>query len=151
MAARLRGLGCRGLLLGLAWPVVLARATQSVIGFTDARMVAPLGEVELAATTTGAIDTFTLIILPMGTAFIVQSFAAQLAGRGRAGEARRFAWYGLGIAAAAMLLAVASLPLIPLAVGAMDVEPRVRDLMTTYIQIRLLSVGAAVGVEVLGN
>ena len=30
-------------LLQLAWPVVLARATQSVIGFTDALLVAPLG------------------------------------------------------------------------------------------------------------
>ena len=45
-------------LLMLAWPVILSRATQSVVGFTDALMVAPLGESALAATTTGAFDTF---------------------------------------------------------------------------------------------
>ncbi len=30
-------------LLALAWPIVLARATQAVVGFSDALMVAPLG------------------------------------------------------------------------------------------------------------
>ncbi len=138
-------------LLVLAWPVVLARATQSVVGFNDAWMVAPLGEDELAATTTGALDSFALIILPMGTAFIVQSFAAQLAGKGRAADSRRYAWYGLAIAAAAMLIAVAALPFLPMIIGSLDAEPRVRALMTEYVQIRLLSVGAAVGMEVYGN
>ena len=36
-------------LLHLAWPIVLARASQSVIGFSDALMSAPLGEAALAA------------------------------------------------------------------------------------------------------
>lgn len=138
-------------LLTLAWPVVLARATQSVVGFNDAWMVAPLGEQELAATTTGALDTFALIILPMGTAFIVQSYAAQLAGKGRAADSRRYAWYGLAIAAVAMLVALLAWPLLPMIIGELDAEPRVRSLMTEYVQIRLLSVGAAVGMEVYGN
>lgn len=140
-----------GTLLALAWPVVLARATQSVIGFTDAYMVAPLGEAQLAATTTGALNTFTVIILPLGMALIIQSFAAQLVGRGRAGEARRYAWYGLAIAAVAMAIAAAAIPALPLVLGQLDLEPQVRDEMTAYMQLRLLSVGAAVGMEVLGN
>ncbi len=140
-----------GTLLGLAWPIVLARATQSAVGFADARMVAPLGEAELAATSTGALNTFVLIILPMGTAFIVQSFTAQLVGKGRAGETHRFAWYGLAVAAAAMALALIALPFMPYLLGFVDVEPAVRGKMTEYVQIRLLSVGAAVGFEAIGN
>jgi MATE family multidrug resistance protein len=140
-----------GTLVRLAWPIVVARATQSIVGFTDAWLVAPLGQQELAATTTAAIDTYALIILPMGTAYIVQSFAAQLHGRGRAGEARRFAWYGLAIAGIAMLLALAAIPALPWVLGHVDAEPRVRELMTSYMQLRLLSVGAAVGIDVLGN
>ena len=69
-------------LLGLAWPIVLARATQSVIGFTDALLVSPLGEDALAAVTTGSLNTIAAVIFPMGTLFILQSFAAQLRGRG---------------------------------------------------------------------
>jgi len=138
-------------LLRLAWPIVLARATQSVVGFTDAAMVAPLGQDELAATTTGALDTYALIIFPMGVGMIVQSFAAQLTGQRRLGDTRRYAWYGLAIAGAAMLFAFAVIPLLPLVLGQLDAEPRVRALMTDYMQLRLLSIGGAVGIEVLGN
>jgi len=138
-------------LILLAWPVVIARATQSAVGFIDAMMIAPLGEAELAATTTGALDSYAVMILPMGMAFIVQSFAAQLAGKGRAGDARRYAWYGLAIAAVTMVVSLLALPLVPHAVDLLDADPEVRRLMAIYIELRLLSMGAAVGIEVLGN
>jgi multidrug resistance protein, MATE family len=138
-------------LIVLAWPVVLARATQSVVGFADAWFVAPLGEAELAATTTGALDSYAVMIFPMGMAFIVQSFSAQLTGKGRALDARRYAWYGLVIAGVTAILSVAALPFVPFFVDALDVEPDVHGFMVTYIQLRLLSMGAAVGIEVLGN
>lgn len=138
-------------LLRLAWPVVLARATQSVIGFTDALMVAPLGEDVLAAATTGALNAFLLIILPMGTVFIVQSFAAQLRGRGQVAALARYAWYGLILAGIAALLAAASLPLVPSLLSLFDYSPSVHALMSSYLSIRLLSVGFVVGGEALGN
>ncbi len=138
-------------LLALAWPVVLARATQAVVGFTDALMVAPLGEDALTATTTGAINSFSAVILPMGTVFIVQSFVAQLVGKGRGGETRRYAWYGLAIALAAALIGLAGLPLLRPLLGLLDHDPAVEDLMGDYMIIRLTSVGAIVGMEALGN
>lgn len=138
-------------LLALAWPIVLARATQSVVGFSDAIMVAPLGEAPLAAVTTGGFNTFALIILPMGAVFILQSFAAQLRGRGQLGAVRRYAWYGLALALASELVAVAAIAAVPYAVSLFDYEPAVAAGMMTYVQIRLVSVGAAVGNEALGN
>src|SRR5215471_7304307 len=99
-------------LLALALPMVLARATQAVITACDAAFAAPLGSVELTAVTTGGLNTFFFIILPMGTVFIVQSFAAQLRGKGELVTARRYAYYGLAVAAVAGLLALASIPLI---------------------------------------
>jgi multidrug resistance protein, MATE family len=138
-------------LMTLAWPIVLSRATQSVIGFTDALMVAPLGEASLAAVTTGALNTFSLIILPMGTVFILQSFAAQLRGRGDLESVRRYAWYGIILAILAGLLALLSIPLVPRVLLRFHYEPEVSRLMVSYMSIRLLSVGAAVGTEALGN
>lgn len=138
-------------LLTLAWPVVLARATQSVIGFCDALMVAPLGEESLAAVTTGALNTFALIILPMGTVFIVQSFASQLRGRGELSAVRRYAIYGLLLALGSGLVALAVLPFIPALLGRLGYAPRVHALMSEYLIIRLLSVAPAVGMEALGN
>src|SRR5690606_15026256 len=100
-------------LVDLAWPIVLSRATQSVIGFCDALMLAPLGETALAAGSTGALNTFAWIILPMGTVFILQSFAAQLRGRGDLESLPRFGWYGLVLAVASGVLALTMIPALP--------------------------------------
>jgi len=138
-------------LISLAWPIVLARATQSVVGFADAVMVAPLGETPLAAVTTGALNVFLMVILPMGTVFILQSFAAQLRGRGDLGSVRRYAWYGLLIALLAELAALATIPFLSGALSLFGHTQAVHDAMTSYMAIRLLSVGFAVGTEALGN
>ena len=137
----------------LLWPgpVVLARSSQSVIGFCDALMIAPLGEESLAATTTGAINIFAVIILPMGMAFIVQSFASQLHGKGDLAGARRYAWYGLILAAACMVAATAVIPLVDPIIGIFPHAPAVHHAMTDYISIRLFAVGAIIAIEVLGN
>jgi MATE family multidrug resistance protein len=138
-------------LISLAWPIVLARATQSVIGFCDALFVAPLGESQLAATTTGALNTFAAIMLPMGTVFIVQSFVAQLRGRGELETVPRFAWYGLALALGAGLFAALAIPFVPGLLSPFGYAKDVHDGMSTYMCIRLLSVGPAVGIEALGN
>jgi len=134
----------------LAWPIVLARSAQAAIGFADAAMIASFGKDALAATTTGALNTFALFILPMGLVFIVQSFAAQLLGKGDLVGARRYAWYGLLIAALTQVFAVAAYPFIGDLLALTDFTPEVRALMTTYISIRLFGVGAAVATEALG-
>jgi MATE family multidrug resistance protein len=144
-AARLRTL------LALAWPIVVSRSTQVVVGIADAVMVAHLGAAALAATTAGALNAFTLFILPMGAVFVVSSFSSQLFGMGDLGGARRYAWYGLGVAAATQALAVALVPLVPAALGPLSYAPDVRALMEGYLAIRLLSAGAVVGLEALGN
>jgi len=142
--------GLRQLLI-LAWPIVLARSAQAAIGFADAAMIAHLGEDALAATTTGALNTFGLMILPMGIVFIVQSFAAQLVGQRDLGGARRYAWYGLLLAGLTQLLALAAIPLVAAAIGQLSYTPAVQALMISYISVRLLGLGAAVGIEALGN
>lgn len=138
-------------LLSLAWPIIIQRATQAVVGLADALMVAPLGEAALAAVTTGALNTFVVIIFPMGTVFIVQSFAAQLRARNDWIAARRYAWYGLALAVLAAALAALLIPAVPIIVGKLEYPPEVRTLLVTYIAIRLLSVGPAVATEALVN
>jgi len=142
--------GLRQLLI-LAWPIVLARSAQAAIGFADAAMIAHLGKDALAATTTGALNTFGLMILPMGIVFIVQSFAAQLVGQKDISGARRYAWYGLLLAAVTQLVAFAAIPLVGLGLAHSNYTPAVQTLMTSYIGLRLLGIGAAVGIEALGN
>ncbi len=138
-------------LLALAWPIVISRSAQVVVGVTDAIMVAPLGEDALAATTTGALNSFTFMALQIGTVFIVGSFVSQLSGRGDHGGARRFGMYGLVIALGAQLIALAALPLLQPLAGKLGLTAHVSALLVTYMRVRLLSVGAAVGLEALGS
>ena len=138
-------------LLALAMPMVLARATQAVITFADAIQVKHLGAGALAATATGGLNLLGFVILPMGTVFIVQSFVAQLVGSGARDDSPRFAWYGLAIAAISAVLALAAIPAITPLLGLSSYSPYVQAEMSAYIEIRLLSVGAIVGIEALGN
>jgi MATE family multidrug resistance protein len=138
-------------LLVLAWPIVVARSSQAVVGFCDALMTAPLGEDALAATTTGSFNAFAVVIPLLGVAFIVQSFASQLKGKGDLNAARRYAWYGLILAVVSGVIAAAAIPFVGPGLGLLAYEEGVRVLMTDYLGWRLLAVGAIVGVEVLGN
>jgi len=140
-----------GTLLRLAWPIVVSRSTQVVIGLCDAIMVAHLGKVALAATTTGAMNTFLLLILPMGICFIVASFASQLYGAADGEGARRYGFYGLAVAAGTQVLSIGGIALVPLALGGFDYEPALRSEMTGYLQARLWGGGAAVGIEALAS
>jgi hypothetical protein len=140
----------RGLLV-LAWPIVVSRSSQVVIGIADAYMVAHLGEAALAATTAGAMNTFTLFILPLGVVFIVSSFSSQLLGRGDLAGARRYGFYGLLVAAATQLLGVAGIPFVEPALQRLAFAPDVRELLAGYLVIRLWSGGAAIGMEALAN
>ena len=138
-------------LLALAWPMILGRAAQSVVGFTDAVLVAPLGPDALAATGNGALNELAVFMLPVGVAFFVQSFAAQLSARGDAVRLRRYGWYGLGIAFLAQVVGVALVPAVPWLLARADYTPAVRALMGDYMALRLLGVGAAVGIEAIAN
>ena len=138
-------------LLALALPMVLARATQSVVTFADAVQVEHLGAGSLAATATGGLNVVGLVILPMGTVFIVQSFVAQLTGRGEADQAPRFAWYGILIAAISGVLAIAALPAVEPLLSLTGYSPTVQQEMADYIELRFFAVGAIVGIEAIGN
>jgi multidrug resistance protein, MATE family len=138
-------------LLALALPMVLARATQSVITFADAVQTEHLGAGALLSTATGGLNVLGIVILPMGTVFIVQSFVSQLAGGGQRAEAPRFAAYGLVIAAISAVVALALIPAIGPALALTHYSSEVQDEMGSYMAIRFLSVGAVVATEALGN
>ena len=138
-------------LLALAWPIVVSRSSQVVVGVADAVMVAHLGERALAATTTGALNTLNVLILPMGVVFVVGSFASQLFGRGDVRGARQYGWCGLAVALGAQVACLAGAPFIPGALARAGYEGEVLALMSSYLQVRLLAGGPAIGIEALAN
>lgn len=138
-------------LLRLAFPIVLSRASQTVVGLSDAIMVAHLGAAALAATSTGATNAFSLLILPMGITFIVSSFSSQLFGRGDIASARRYGWYGLIVAGVTQVVCFVSIPFFGPVISLLPYEANVKALMETYLFWRILSGGAGIGIEALAN
>jgi len=138
-------------LLSLAWPIIISRSSQTVVSVCDAAMVSHLGEDSLAATTTGGLNLMAFYILPMGVVFIVSSFASQLYGRGDHAGARRYGFYGLAVAAMAQVLYFAAALAAPHYVEAIGYAPNVAKLMQQFMAVRLLTGGAAIGLEALGN
>lgn len=138
-------------LVRLAWPIVISRSTQVVVGLADAIMVAHLGESALAAATTGALNSTLVFMLPMGTVFIVSSFASQSFGARDLAGARRYAFYGLLLALLSQGLCLALLPLLPSGLSLLQYAPEVREGVAGYLQVRLLSLGLVVGFEALAS
>lgn len=138
-------------LLTLAWPIIISRASQTIVGLSDTLMVAHLGASALAAVATGGLNAMTVLILPMGITFIVQSFSSQLFGKGDLAGARRYGWYGLVVALFTFFLSLASLPAIDPVLDLLPYSDEVHALMAAYLRIRLLSVGPAIGIEALSN
>ena len=83
--------------------------------------------------------------------FIVQSFASQLSGAGKPVAARRYAWYGLILAAITGVLSLAGVPLIRDVLGLLPFSPAVHGHMSDYMELRLLSIAGIVATEALGN
>ena len=120
-------------LLTLAWPVIVARSAQAVIGFADTLMTSPLGESAIAATTSGAMNVFAMAIFPMGCVFIVQSFAAQLSAKGEFQAMWRYAHYALLVAFIAGGMGVLLSPMVPTLLEYLPHEQEVRGPMGDYI------------------
>lgn len=139
------------MLLALAWPIIVSRSSQVVVGVCDAVMVAHLGKAALAATSAGAFNAFALLILPMGVVFIVSSYSSQLFGAGDGVGARRYGFYGLLVALAAQVFSLLGIAATPWVLSRLGYDPDVRALMTGYLTLRLLSGGAAIGLEALAN
>ncbi len=137
--------------LRLALPMVVSRMTQTIVSASDLAMVASLGTASIAATATGSGNSFLLLIFPLGTVFLVQSFSSQYFGKGDRHSARRFGWYGLLIALGTQLLCIVAWPLVQPAVALLPADSQVQMLMSEYIRLRLLSGGAAIGIEALGS
>lgn len=137
-------------LLSLAMPMVLARASQSVITLADTLQTKHLGPEAIASVATGGLNIIGFCALAMGSVFIVQSFVSQHVGRGERDATPRYAWYGLAIALITQLVSLGFMPVLEPALRVAGYAPLVRAEMHDYMVIRMFSILAIIGIEALG-
>lgn len=135
----------------VAWPIMISRMSQAVVGLCDTQMVSSLGTSAVAAASTGAMNSFSILIFPMAMIFLVSSFSSQMYGKGDAAGARRFGWYGLFLAMVTQVFCTGMILAVPVVLGWLPLTPEVRELMIGYMVIRMLSGGAAIGIEAMAN
>jgi len=135
-------------MLRLAWPIIVINASLTVMQFADAFMVAPLGDVALAAILPAGLLFFVPIAACMGLLSSVNPFVSQSLGRGDPEGCGRSAWHGVAAAVVLGLCIIALWPLTPAIFRLMGHEVAVQGLEVAYFRICLLSapsvlVGAA--------
>jgi MATE family multidrug resistance protein len=124
--------------LGLSFPVIVAMASHTLMGFVDALLLAWYGANELAAVGAAASASFAIVAFVMGTASCAGTFVAQSVGRGEPAEAARYTWQGVYFGFVCQALVVPVLLAAPAFFALFRHGPQVQALEAEYFQIRLL-------------
>lgn len=122
----------------LAYPIVLATISETLMGATDTFMVAHLGKVEVAAVGLASMMSWLFYLPFLGLAMGINTFVAQSYGANVHRECGRMTWQGLYVALAAGLLILASIQLGPLLFDLARPSADVQRLGILFFQIRLL-------------
>lgn len=133
----------RGRILRLALPIIGGMVSQNLLNLVNTAFVSVLGDRALAAVGYGSFANFMSLAFITGLSAGVQAMAARRKGEGRESETAvplnggLLLAIGFGVPIAALVFFVA-----PSVFPLLTSDPRVAELGTIYLQIRLLSVPA---------
>jgi len=94
-------------MLKLAWPMVIANISFTIMQFVDTRMVAELGTAQLAAIVPASIMSFIPSSFALGVMTIVNTFVSQSLGKGKTKDCSNYCWQVIymGLIYAVLILA----------------------------------------------
>jgi len=135
----------------ISWPVFLANITFPLVGAADTAM---MGRLDNASFVGGvALGTLVFNFIYFGFGFVrmcTTGLVAQAHGRGADREIESHMIRGLIVALAIGFIFIIATPLVTALTGTLlSASPAVRELMTLYVEIRLLAVPAALANMVL--
>ncbi len=137
--------------IAMSIPVVITTSSRAFMDVVDYTMITRLQLPEAqAAILPAQIIMWSYIILGMGIASMISTFASQSLGRSQFRECSTYAWQGLYIAAAFGLLGFTLRPLLPVLITAVGHEPTVQRLELAYARVALLTVGPTIAANGLG-
>jgi len=125
----------------ISFPVIIAMASHTVMGFVDTLMLSQYGKSEMAASGASGVIAFTFLAFIIGTSSCMSTFVSQSMGRDEPRECARFTWQGLlyfGLIAQALVLPIAFWSTDLFAVVGHD--PEIQGLESSYFRIRMLHV-----------
>ncbi|MCC6749205.1 MAG: MATE family efflux transporter [Deltaproteobacteria bacterium] len=128
--------------LRLALPVVLSMLAHNLMGITDTFYMGWVGNAAQAALGLGAVLSWTLLSLFIGTLSVINTYVAQLYGAREYARCGGYLWLGLLLAAGFSLLALAVTPAVDGLLRLLGTDPSVTPIAGAYIRIRLFGAPA---------
>lgn len=136
-------------ILTMAFPVIVAMASSTVMQFADFWMVSRVGTDEAAAVSPAGILVFTIISFFAGVLTCTNTFVSQSHANGEFEECSRYVWQGLYVALFAGAVALVLWPVAPHIFRALRHGARIEELETAYFRMRLFSVGTGASIVVM--
>ena len=131
-----------GAVLSISFPVIVAMASHTLMGFVDTWLLAEYGRDEVASVGAAGAVVFIFIAFVFGTSNCTSAFVAQSLGRGRPGDCSRYAWQGIYFGVLAQAALVPAIVFGSHIFAAFGHETAVQAMETTYFRIRLLHAAA---------
>ncbi|UCC32739.1 MAG: MATE family efflux transporter [Phycisphaerales bacterium] len=134
-----------GNVIAMSIPVVVTTSSRAFMDIMDYLMISRLGLGEAqAAILPSQIIMWSYIILGMGIASMVNTFASQSLGRKQYRDCSSYVWQSLYVALAFGLVALALRPNLPALVAWIGHDPKVQSLELAYTRVALLTVGPTI-------
>ncbi len=122
----------------LAYPIILANMSETLLGVVDTYMVGQLGVAEIGAVGLGSMLAWLFYLPILGLAMGLNTFVAQSYGAGKRKDCGYMTWQGLYMALISGSLILLVIPFVPLLFDIAGPSAEVRGLGVTYLQWRLI-------------
>lgn len=122
----------------LAYPIILANMSETLLGVVDTYMVGQLGVAEIGAVGLGSMLAWLFYLPVLGLAMGLNTFVAQSYGAGSRKDCGYLTWQGLYMAVASGALILLVIPFVPMLFEIAGPSAEVRRLGVTYLQWRLI-------------
>ncbi len=122
----------------LAYPIILANMSETLLGVVDTYMVGQLGVAEIGAVGLGSMLAWLFYLPVLGLAMGLNTFVAQSYGAGNRKDCGYMTWQGLYVALASGALILLVIPFVPILFDLAGPSTEVRGLGVTYLQWRLI-------------
>lgn len=131
--------------IAMAIPMVITMSSRAVMDVADYTMVTWLRvDAAQAAILPAQIIMWSYIILGLGIASMINTFASQTLGRKQYRECSKYAWQILYIAAFFGVVAIVARPWLPSLIGLFNHAPEVQALELAYSHVALLTVAPTI-------
>ncbi|WP_289030305.1 MATE family efflux transporter [uncultured Paraglaciecola sp.] len=138
-------------IIQLAWPLLIAQITQTLMGVSDTIMAGRYSATDMAAVAIGFGFTFPILVFIQGITLALPPIISRFNGSKQldkvANVTQQMVWLALGISAFALLFSFGFTPLLQF----IDMDAELRSITIDYIQYVLYSMPAFAVYQVLRN